>query len=129
MPVHVPNARGSIGLTAGQIGDLSKTLSAGPLGQLGKIESASQTGTARYTAAGKPSDAWMVGYSSSLAMAVWIGDRAGGSVTLTNNALPETVPAAIYRAAMTQAYHSMGLTPKPFPTPGNTGTTSPPGSL
>jgi membrane peptidoglycan carboxypeptidase len=122
-------SRASIGLTPGQIGDLSRALSSGPLGQLGKIESASQSGAAQYTTAGRPSDAWMVGYSSSLAMAVWIGDRAGGPITVTGNALPESVPAAIYRAAMTQAHSSMGLAPKPFPAPGNTGAISPPGSI
>jgi membrane peptidoglycan carboxypeptidase len=129
-PVYTEKlSRSSLGLTLGQIGDLSHALSSGPLGQLGKIESANQAGTAQFTTSGKPSDAWMVGYSSSLAMAVWIGDKAGGPIAVAGSASPESVPAAIYRAAMTQAYQSLGLTPKPFPAPGNTGAVSPPGSI
>jgi membrane peptidoglycan carboxypeptidase len=120
---------GSLGMTPGQIGDLSGALSSGPMGQLVGMASANKTGTAQYGADGRPSDAWMVGYTSSLASAVWIGDQAGGTIAVANSALPESVPAAIYRSAMTAAAKDMGLSAAPFPKPGNTGAISPPGSI
>jgi membrane peptidoglycan carboxypeptidase len=130
-PVYSENtATPSIGLTPGQIGDLDAALSDNPLGQLPGIASASQGGTAQFSATDpRPGHAWVIGYTSSLALAVWVGDERGGPIATTGSATPQGLPAAIYRAAMISADQAMHLKPAPFPAPGDTGQLHPAGSI
>jgi membrane peptidoglycan carboxypeptidase len=115
-----PEGTGEPAFSAGTVADLTWALSQNPTGNLpdGRI-SASQPGVGRLrSSAVETAHAWMVGYTPSLAMAVWIGnvetefplkDREGARVT------GEGLPAQIYRVVLSAASDSLGLPRTTFP--------------
>ena len=120
-------------LDASGIADLDYALSRSSAGQLVGRDSASKTGSWEYSnRADKNSQAWIVGYTGNLAMAVWIGGRAvehplvdSKGATIWGSGLPAT----IYRNVMTSAHGSMALRPVAFPPPALAGNANPPGSV
>jgi membrane peptidoglycan carboxypeptidase len=125
-----PTAVTDLGLTAGQSADLATALNRNPLGQLPGVDSATQSGTWEMTKVpGKPAHAWIVGYTTDLAMAVWVGNKGVEDPIAATLAAGETIPAAIYRAAMVQTQQALGLTGGHFGDPGHTGDLHPGGSI
>jgi membrane peptidoglycan carboxypeptidase len=113
-------------LNQAQVDDLSWALSQNPSGQLpdGRA-SASKTGVGLLrTSLVETAHAWIVGYTTDLAMAVWIGneetefplkDKQGARVTGSG------LPADIYRAFLTGASERLALPKKAFNQPTFTG--------
>jgi membrane peptidoglycan carboxypeptidase len=102
------------------IADLTWTLSRNSAAKLPDgPASAGMSGTWEYGAkAGDSADAWMIGYTRKLALAVWVGnqgkpqplkDRLGASI------IGGTLPASIYRTVMTAA--SVGAPGEAFDPP------------
>jgi len=100
--------------------DLTYALSQSPVGKLPDGRpSASQSGVARLrTSAVEVAQAWLVGYTGNLAMAVWVGnvdeelplkDKFGARVT------GDTLPADIFRTVMTDASGQLKLPRVEFP--------------
>jgi membrane peptidoglycan carboxypeptidase len=120
-------------LGAAAAADLTYALSLNPSGQLPAIDSASKTGVWEYAnRADANAHAWMVGYTSSLAMAVHIGSRAEETPLIDRNGATvwgSGLPAMIYRAFMTKAYQDMKLIQKPFAPPVFGGRLDPPLSV
>jgi membrane peptidoglycan carboxypeptidase len=104
------------------VADLTWTLSRNPAGQLPDGRpSATQTGVwGLRTSAVETAHAWIVGYTGSIAMAVWIGnveselplrDLNGARVVGTG------LPAEIYRTFMGGVHDRLGLPRVTFPAP------------
>jgi membrane peptidoglycan carboxypeptidase len=120
-------------LNQASIADLDFALSRTDVGQLTGRASASKAGTWQFAnRIDQNADAWMVGYTGSLAMAVWIGSRAESrpildarGATIWGSGLPST----IYRDVMNSVHNSMSLRPPAFPPPVFAGNVNPSGSV
>jgi membrane peptidoglycan carboxypeptidase len=104
----------NIGITADQVNELTGVLTQVPSAKLANgWEAAGKTGTWE---AANPStanaDTWMVGYTRSLAAAVWLGTKDGRALTTTAGSqavFGSTAAAPIWRQFMTDAIAAMGL--------------------
>jgi membrane peptidoglycan carboxypeptidase len=120
-------------LNSAAIADLDYALSQSPAGKLTGRVSASKTGSWEYNNSDKQTaHAWMVGYTSKLAMAVWIGNRTveqplrdARQSTIWGSGLPST----IYRDVMNSVHDSMSTPDADFPVPAIGGNVNPPGSV
>jgi membrane peptidoglycan carboxypeptidase len=115
------------------IADLDYALSQTQAGKLTGRDSASKTGSWEYNGrSDQNAHAWMVGYTTSLAMAVWIGGK-GEEVAIKDSSgstiWGSGLPAKIYRDVMNTAHDAMKLTPAAFPPPAFVGTDNPPGAI
>lgn len=75
--------------------------------------------------------AWSVGYTSELAVAVWVGNKGAEQPLYDASGTPiygAGLPTEILRQVAATAQREMGLTPTPFPPPAFTGSDNPPGS-
>lgn len=97
------------------------------------LDSASKTGVWEF---GPRTDvnahAWMVGYTSALAMAVHVGSRAEETPLIDRNGATvwgSGLPAMIYRGFMTKAHQDMQIKPRPFEPPAFGGRVDPPLSV
>jgi membrane peptidoglycan carboxypeptidase len=112
-------------LNGEQAADLTFALSRTVAGRLPGLDSASRTGT--WIDGTAPTHAWMLGYTTSLATAVWVGS-AGRERPLrdTSGKLVSGagLPAAIYRTFMTDAHAALQLEPARFPPPAHVGDAS-----
>lgn len=115
------------------IADLDWTLSRNEAGKLTGRDSASQNGSWPLPGSQiQNADAWEVGYTRSLAMAVWIGDVHGTAAI--KDASGATIwgaglPATIYRNVMNVVHDQLGLSPAAFAPPAFIGTVNPPGAV
>ena len=108
-----------------QIADLNYALTVGDI--------ASKTGTWEYNnRVDQNAHAWSVGYDSTLAAAIWVGNRAEEKAlqdktgaTIWGSGLPNQMLRKVLADTRTQ----LGLTPTPFPPPAFIGIENPPGSL
>jgi membrane peptidoglycan carboxypeptidase len=124
-------------LNQSAIADLDWALSQTSTGALIGRKSASKTGSWPYTNSAdqnsdQSSDAWMVGYTGSLAMAIWIGSKANQQALKDKSGATiwgSGLPATIYREVMTNAHDAMQLTPAAFPPPVFAGSVNPPGAV
>jgi len=105
--------------------DLSYALSQNPAGKLPGRPSASAVGSwGLQKDPTLPGDAWIVGYTPYLAMAVWVGNKAEVQALrdkhgqLINGA---GLPAIIYREVMTSAHEELQRPRSSFPEPANAG--------
>lgn len=113
------------------VADLDYVLSRNPAAALDGRESAAKTGSWEYNGStGDNTHAWMVGYTSTLAMAVWIGNqreeqpiRDAKGTTIWGSGLPTT----IYREVMNAGHES--VPPAAFPAAALAGNVNPPGSV
>jgi membrane peptidoglycan carboxypeptidase len=113
--------------------DLDYALSQNRALALPDMASAGKTGNWQFNNSSvQVSHAWATGYTTSLAFAVWIGnrdketpleDRTGATI------FGSGLPADIYRAFMTAAHPALSLKPQPFPAPTFGGTLNPPLAL
>jgi membrane peptidoglycan carboxypeptidase len=120
-------------LSKAALADLSWTLSRTSAGKLPGLDSASETGVwATKLDSSLNAHAWIVGYTSKLAMAVWVGnnkdenaikDKAGKMIT------GDTLPAAIYRTVMPAVHTALNLKPPRFAKPVFAGNLNPPESV
>ena len=112
---------------------LTSALSQTPAGKLSVGDSAGKTGSWEYQASSSQnSNAWMIGYTSKLALAVWIGDRKGDAAIKDTAGLTiwgSTLPSTIYRNVMNAAHTAMSLKPDAFAPAPNIGAANPPGSV
>jgi membrane peptidoglycan carboxypeptidase len=122
--------RGS-GLTPEQVADLDWVLSQS--GRAAGIDAALKTGEWRFdTRVDQNSDAWAVGFTGSLAMAVWVGDKRGDQPLIDNNGATvggSGLPTRIFQDFMSTAHEAMGLHLPSFPPPVFGGRADPPGSV
>ncbi len=118
-------------LTAGQIADLTYALTWSGTGPTSGL--AIKTGVWEFGS--QPSQnahAWSLGYTSKLATAIHIGNRADEQALLDRNGTPISgsgLPSTILRRVMTGVHEELGLDPTPFPAPVFAGDTNPPGSV
>ena len=100
-------------LTQGAATDLTWTLSQNPAGKLTNgWDSAVKTGEFSPRPDGAPTDAWTAGYTTRLAIAVWIGNRKDPAPLRNNQGelvLGSGLPAQIYRAFMNTAPNTLNL--------------------
>jgi membrane peptidoglycan carboxypeptidase len=100
-------------LTQGAAADLTWTLSQNPAGKLTNgWDSAVKTGEFSPRPDGAPTDAWTAGYTTRLAIAVWIGNRKDPAPLRNNQGelvLGSGLPAQIYRAFMNTAPNTLNL--------------------
>ncbi len=123
----LPSASQTRILTAAQVADLSYALSSSP----GSGGMAVKTGTWEFSPApGKMAHAWSIGYTSAVAMAVWIGNKADEQplvdrtgTMIFGSGLPSTILHTVITGTQTQ----LGLTPTPFPAPTFIAAENPPG--
>ena len=112
-------------LNAQQMADLTYALSAnGP---------AIKSGTWEYrNSLDQNAHAWSIGYSSALAAAIWVGNRADERALLDKNGATiwgSGLPSQILRQVLSQSATQLGLTSTPFPSPAFIGDVNPLGSL
>lgn len=83
----------------------------------GGRESAAKTGTAQLGDTGENRDAWMVGYTPSLATAVWVGTEQGDALRNYSGGMiyGSGLPSDIWKATMDGALQ--GTTNETFPKP------------
>jgi membrane peptidoglycan carboxypeptidase len=109
-------------LNAQQAADLTWALSQSGPARLAGMDAAGKSGT--WADRSEPTHAWMVGYTTSLATAVWIGS-AGSERALRDNQgktiFGAGLPASLYRTFMTGAHAALQLKPGRFPPPAHTG--------
>jgi membrane peptidoglycan carboxypeptidase len=113
-------------LTADQVADLTYALSNG-------TDTAVKTGTWEFGQNPvENSHAWSLGYTSGLAMAVWIGnktdeqplrDATGGMIYGAG------LPTTLLRRVLGEAQTALGRPPTPFPPPAFGGRVDPPGAV
>jgi membrane peptidoglycan carboxypeptidase len=100
-------------LIPGAAADLTWTLSQNPAGKLANgWDSAVKTGEFSPQPDGAPTDAWTAGYTTRLAIAVWVGNRKDPAPLRNNQGelvLGSGLPAQIYRAFMNTAPDSLNL--------------------
>jgi membrane peptidoglycan carboxypeptidase len=117
-----PAGPGQRVLNPAAVADLTWVMSQEPAGHLDHgVASAAKTGVwALRNSAVETAHAWLVGFTSSLAMAVWVGnvedelplrDSYGARVTGSG------LPAQIYQTFMNSAVKQLGLTPASFAAP------------
>jgi membrane peptidoglycan carboxypeptidase len=119
-------------MSAGALADLTWILSHNQAGQIPGQVSASKTGQWQHgTSVTDIGDAWMVGATTSLALAVWVGGAKGEPIHHADgrNVFGSTLPAAIYRQAMTGALAALDRPAEPFPPPSFVGDEHPPRSV
>jgi membrane peptidoglycan carboxypeptidase len=125
----VPDAGQARILTAAQVADLSYALSSSP----GSGGIAIKQGTWEFNRdLNKTAHAWSIGYTSAVAMAVWIGNKAEeqGLVDRTGATIwGSGLPSTILRAVVTGTQTQLGLKPTPFPPPTTTAAANPSGSI
>lgn len=104
----------NIGITPDQVNALTNVLTQVPSAKLSNgWEAAGKTGTweaANPTTAN--ADTWMIGYTRSLAVAVWLGTKDGKALTMSNGSQAvygSTHAAPIWRQFMMDATAAMGL--------------------
>jgi membrane peptidoglycan carboxypeptidase len=107
----------NIGLTAEQVDELTWTLSQVPSAKLSNgWDAAGKTGTWQDAASTtRNAHTWMVGYTRSLAVAVWLGTTDGKALITADgktNVFGSTHPATIWRQFMTEAIAGLALDPK-----------------
>ncbi|MGV9972829.1 transglycosylase domain-containing protein [Nocardia beijingensis] len=94
-------------------------------GLAGGRESASKTGTAQLGDTGENRDAWMVGYTPSLATAVWVGTEQGDRLRNASGGMiyGSGLPSDIWKATMDGALKGTPNEnfPKPAPIKGQAG--------
>ncbi|MBO0869288.1 MAG: penicillin-binding protein [Micromonosporaceae bacterium] len=110
-----PLTRTDIGLTREQIDELDWTLAQVPAAHLDNgWDSAGKTGTweASHNST-RNAHAWMVGYTATLAAAVWLGTTDGTALITRDgkDVFGASHPGAIWQQFMTQALADMGLDP------------------
>jgi membrane peptidoglycan carboxypeptidase len=105
-----------------QAADLTWALSQTQAGRLRGIDTAGKTGS--WIDGTVPTHAWMVGYTSRLAAAVWVGS-AGRERPLRDSQgraiFGAGLPAQIFTAAMSAAHADMKLKPERFGPPAHVG--------
>jgi membrane peptidoglycan carboxypeptidase len=117
-----PTGPGQRVLNPAAVADLAWVMSQEPAGHLAHgVASAAKTGVwALRNSAVETAHAWLVGFTSSLAMAIWVGnvenelplrDSYGARVTGSG------LPAQIYQTFMNSAVTQLGLTPASFAAP------------
>jgi membrane peptidoglycan carboxypeptidase len=85
--------------------------------------------------AGRPDQnahAWSIGYTSSLAVAVWVGNRVAEAPLLTRDGTTvwgSGLPTQILRGALADTQSALNLTAAPFPAPVFAGSENPPLSV
>jgi membrane peptidoglycan carboxypeptidase len=128
-----PNA--PVILNRGAAADLTWTLSQNPAGKLANgWDSAVKTGEYSPAPDGAPNDAWTAGYTTRLAIAVWVGNRKAPGPLRTNQGelvFGSGLPAQIYRAFMNSAPDALHLdrtAADSFRPPANVGDEHPSGS-
>ena len=121
-------------LDTGRANDLTWVLSQSPAATLDNgWPSALKTGSYPAESADAPTDAWAVGYTTTLAVAVWVGNRAPAAPLRDREGkavFGSGLPAQIYRAFLNAAPDALHLPspPAPFPPPAFVGNAFPPGS-
>jgi len=116
-------------LAEGQLADLSYALTRNSATNW----LAAKTGTWEYGPnPDQNAHAWDIGYSSALATAIWVGNKAeerplhtADGTTIWGSGLPGTM----LRLVINRTQEALGLTAKPLPTPVYGGDLNPPGSL
>ena len=107
----------NIGLTEEQVDELTWTLSQVPSAKLSNAwDAAGKTGTWQdASSTTRNAHTWMVGYTRSLATAVWLGTTDGKALITVDgktDVFGSTHPAAIWRQFMTEATAALALDPK-----------------
>ena len=118
----VPDADAPRLLNEQQAADLTWALSQSRPARLAGVDAAGKSGT--WLDGQGPTHAWMVGYTTSLATAVWIG--SAGRERPLRDSLGRSIfgaglPAAIYKTFMTGAHAALKLEPGRFPPPAHVG--------
>jgi membrane peptidoglycan carboxypeptidase len=120
-------------LTETAMADLTSTLSSNPAGKLTVGDSASKSGSWEYQGRSSDNaDAWTIGYTSKLALAVWVGDQKSDQAIKDANGATiwgTGLPSTIYRNVMNSVHSTMSLKPGAFPPAANAGNNNPPGSV
>lgn len=115
-------------LNAAQLADLSYTLSQSYVGS----GVALKTGTWEYNQdPSQNAHAWSIGYTSALATAIWVGNRADEQALLDRNGATvwgSGLPTTILHRVVTDTQAQLGLQPTAFPAPAFVGDLNPPGS-
>jgi membrane peptidoglycan carboxypeptidase len=120
--VHSERTGATRVLSAAEASDITWTLSAEPAAALpdGRPAAAKTGVWPLRNSAVETAHAWIVGYTASLAMAVWVGneeielplrDKQGSRV------LGSGLPARVFRAFLAEAHARLRLPVVPFPTP------------
>jgi membrane peptidoglycan carboxypeptidase len=114
-------------LDAGQAADLTYALTR----ESGQEDLAIKTGEWAFVDGVRNSDAWSIGYTNALAVAVWVGSKGAAQALIDADGAPINgagLPTQILRRTVTDAQAAMGRQPAPFPPPAFTGIDNPPGS-
>jgi membrane peptidoglycan carboxypeptidase len=119
---RIPGANAPRVLNAQQAADLTWALSRSGPGRLAGVDAAGKSGS--WIDGSVPTHAWMVGYTTSLATAVWIGS-AGRERPLRDSKgqsiFGAGLPAMVYKTFMTGAHAALKLKPGRFPPPAHVG--------
>jgi len=133
---RLPTGNDARVLSPAAIDDLTYAMSLNTSGKLaGGRAAASKTGTWRAAATTDNAHAWIVGFTPSLAAAVWIGNKAEEKPLVLKDGkkiFGSGVPATIYRSFMNDAHTALQLKKVAFAPPKNIGdvdrgNTPPPG--
>jgi membrane peptidoglycan carboxypeptidase len=120
-------------LTGGAAADLDWSLSQTPAAALDShAPSAGMAGSSPAESPDAPTDSWMIGYTTQLAMAVWIGDSVGWPIRAKDGAaiFGTGLPASLYRAVMNAAPAGLNLPTAPaFPPRADIGNELPDGAV
>jgi membrane peptidoglycan carboxypeptidase len=119
-------------MSAQALADLTWILGHTQAGQVPGHVSASKAGQWQHGTSGSDiGDAWMVGATPSLSLAVWVGSAKGHPVRHADgrNVFGSTLPAAIYRQAMAGALAALDRPAESFPPPAFVGDEHPPRSV
>jgi membrane peptidoglycan carboxypeptidase len=128
----LPSATQERIMSAGALADLTWILTYTQAGLLPGQVSASKAGQWQHgNSVSEFGDAWMVGATPSLALAVWVGSAKGQPLRYADgrHLFGSTLPAAIYRQAMTGALAALDRPAGSFPPPSWAGDEHPPGSV
>jgi membrane peptidoglycan carboxypeptidase len=126
---ELPTAGSDPVLGAGQLADLTYALTRAS----GQDDLAIKTGTWEYGVdAAQNAHAWSVGFTSALAAAIWIGNRADEQALYDkdgNAVWGSGLPSQILRRVITETQSRLDLHPQPFPPPVFVGDLNPLGSV
>jgi membrane peptidoglycan carboxypeptidase len=109
-------------LTEAQAADLTWALSHSRPARLAGVDAAGKSGS--WIDGSVPTHAWMTGYTTSLATAVWIGSAGRERPLRDSKGQPiygSGLPATVYRTFMTGAHAALKLKPGRFPPPAHVG--------
>jgi membrane peptidoglycan carboxypeptidase len=114
-----PLTQSDIGLSGKQVDELTWTLSQVPSAQLANSwDAAGKTGTWQAgPSTSRNAHTWMVGYTRTLAAAVWLGTTDGTALITADgddDVFGSTHAAAIWRQFMTEATGTSGLDPADY---------------